>query len=134
MAEASLGHVEDEHVAQLSLLNEIEEAIARGAGPDEVGRLLDHFVQHANAHFTSEQLLMRETGYAAYERHVLEHDLLMSQARRFLRDVAEGRGGNARAFVVALRDWLVAHMRTTDAALDAYLEGRGGAGAGGSAV
>ncbi len=127
-AEAAFGHVEDEHVAQLAILNRIEEKVAAGAGPDEVGPLLDHFVQHANAHFLSEQLVMRNSAYAAYDQHVLEHDLLMSQARQFLSDVREGKAGDARAFVVNLRNWLVVHMKTTDAALDAYLEGQGARG------
>ncbi len=96
-AEAAFGHVEDEHVAQLAILNRIEDRVAGGAGPDEVGPLLDHFVEHANAHFLSEQIVMRNSAYAAYDQHVLEHDLLVSQARQFLSDVREGKTGDARA-------------------------------------
>lgn len=126
-AAAEYGEVGDEHAAQLALLDRIEEAVAEGTGPGEVAPMLDHFVEHANAHFLSEQLLMRNTAYAAYEQHVLEHDLLMSQARQFLKDVETGEVREARVFVAALRNWLVVHMKTTDAALEAYLETVGGA-------
>ena len=123
-AEAGFGHVGGEHAAQLALLAEIEEAVASGAGPGVVGPLLDHLVQHANAHFLSEQILMRNSAYAAYDQHVLEHDLLMSRAREFLADLGGGKTEDARPFVLNLRNWLVVHMQTTDAAFETYLEGQ----------
>jgi hemerythrin len=113
--------VEHEHEEQLHLLDELGEAVARHATAGEVGRLLDHFVEHANAHFLSEQLLMRRSAYEAYAAHVFEHDMLMSQARLFLQRVSKGEFDDARNFVAALRDWLLAHMKTTDAALEEYL-------------
>ena len=114
----TVGH---EHEEQLRLLDELGEAVGRHATAGEVGRLLDHFVEHANAHFLSEQLLMRRSAYEAYAHHVFEHDMLMSQARLFLQRVAKGEFDDARNFVSALRDWLLAHMKTTDAAFEEYL-------------
>ena len=113
--------VEHEHEAQLRLLVEIEDAVERRASAGEIGGLLDQFVEHANAHFLSEQLLMRNHAYQAYEAHVFEHDMLMSQARTFLQRVSEGQFNDAQQFVGALRDWLLLHMKTTDAAFEEYL-------------
>jgi hemerythrin len=121
---AEYGHVGDVHETQLALLNQIEKEVMRGAGPGAVAQLLDHFVEHANAHFLSEQLLMRDSSYSDYEPHVFEHDLILSQARQFLKDVETGETAGACEFVVTLRDWLVRHMRTTDAALESYLNRR----------
>jgi hemerythrin-like metal-binding protein len=125
--EATYGLIGEEHGVQLALLDEIEKAVARGEGAGEVGRLLDHFVEHANAHFLSEQLLMRHSSYDAYEQHVAEHDLLMSQARRFLSNIGTGETDEATEFVGLLRKWLLIHMKTTDAAFETFLEERGGA-------
>jgi hemerythrin len=125
--EATYGLIGEEHGVQLALLDEIEKAVARGEGAGEVGHLLDHFIEHANAHFLSEQLLMRHSSYDAYEQHVAEHDLLMSQARRFLKNVETGETDEATEFVDLLRKWLVIHMKTTDAAFETFLEERGGA-------
>ncbi len=126
--------VHDEHAAQLALLDQIEADVLRGANAGEVGRLLDHFIEHANAHFLSEKILMRNSAYAAYEQHVMEHDLLLSQARQFLADVEVGDVTDARAFVAALRNWLVIHMNTTDAAFESYLGQQSEAGVTGSEV
>jgi hemerythrin-like metal-binding protein len=105
----------------LRLLVEIDEAVSRRASAGEMGGLLDLFVEHANAHFLSEQLLMRNHAYQAYEAHVFEHDMLLSQARTFLKRVSEGEFEDARLFVGSLRDWLLVHMKTTDAAFEEYL-------------
>jgi|GEM_PF-2338346 len=115
-----------EHEAQQRLLDEIERAVARGASPGEVGALLDDFVEHANAHFLSEQLAMRNHAYEAYEQHVQEHDALMAHARALLVGVWGGRPAEPAQAVAALRNWLLVHMKTTDAAFEEYLERRAG--------
>lgn len=120
--EATFGFIGVEHIAQLALLDEIEESVARGFGMRKVARLLDHFLEHAKAHFFSEQLLMRNTAYAAYEQHAAEHDKLMAGARGFLKSIEAGEVEDARAFLINLRNWLVDHMKTTDAAFESYLE------------
>ena len=119
---ASAVGIEHEHEAQLRLLDQIERAVLADAGAGTVGPLLDDFVEHANAHFLSEQILMRNHAYAAYEQHVREHDMLLAQARQFMRDVAQGKITDAYWFVASLRNWLTVHMKTTDAAFETYLE------------
>lgn len=118
---ASAVGIEHEHEAQMRLLDQIEKAVLSDAGAAAVGPLLDDFVVHANAHFLSEQLLMRNHAYAAYEQHVREHDMLLAQARQFMRDVAQGKITDAYWFVASLRNWLTVHMKTTDAAFETYL-------------
>lgn len=120
--EATFGYIGVEHVTQLALLDRIEDSVSRGLEARKVARLLDHFLEHANAHFLSEQLLMRNTAYAAYEQHVAEHDQLMSEARGFLKSIETSEMEDARDFLVKLRNWLVIHMNTTDAAFESYLE------------
>jgi hemerythrin len=121
---AGLDAAAREHEEQEALLASVEDAVRRGAGAGEVGRVLDDFVEHANAHFLSEQLLMRNHAYEAYEQHVHEHDELMTRARRLLVDVWGGRLDAAQETVAALRNWLLVHMKTTDAALEEYLARR----------
>ena len=118
---ASAVGIEHEHEAQMRLLDQIERAVLSDAGATAVGPLLDDFVEHANAHFLSEQLLMRNHAYGAYEQHVREHDMLLAQARQFMRDVGRGQITDAYWFVASLRNWLTVHMKTTDAAFETYL-------------
>lgn len=122
----SLEAEQEEHEAQQRLLDEIEEAVARGASLGEVGGLLDDFIEHANAHFLSEQITMRNHAYEAYEQHVQEHDALMAHARQLLVSLWGTNPSAPAQTIAALRNWLLIHMKTTDAAFEEYMERRAG--------
>jgi hemerythrin-like metal-binding protein len=117
--------VEAEHRVQLDLVRALRETLTRGdedrtASSDLLRQLLDY----SEAHFLSEQLLMRLYAYPAYEEHVHEHDRLIERLRGISSDWAEG-GGAAVDLLARVEDWLVTHMSTTDRALEGYLAEHG---------
>ena len=121
---AAIAAADAEHAAQLMALNQLESAITRGAGESETAPLLDELIEHTNAHFLSEQLLMRLHVYEAYEAHVQEHDQLMAEVRRVRERLALGDSAAAQGIVAALRNWIMIHLQTTDAVLHEYLRRR----------
>ena len=74
--------MEAEHRVQLELLQGLQEALA-GGGEDrtESAARLKQLLEYSEAHFLSEQLLMRLHAYPAYEEHVQEHDRLIGTLR-----------------------------------------------------
>ena len=122
--------MEAEHQVQLGLVRALKEALE--AGPDDpasgaVPALLRRLVDYSDAHFLSEQLLMRLYAYPAYADHVLEHDRLIGELR-VLAESWEKGGGEAAGLLGRVEQWLLTHMATTDKALQAYLaeQARGG--------
>jgi hemerythrin len=117
--------VNAEHRVQLDLLLALKEALARGDG-DRSGSegVLRQLLDYSEAHFLSEQLLMRLYAYPAYEEHVQEHDRLIGTLRDISVDWAEG-GEAAGNLLVRVEEWLLTHMSTTDEALEAYLAEHG---------
>jgi hemerythrin len=118
--------VEAEHRVQLELLRGLQEALARG-GEDRSASadLLKQLLEYSEAHFLSEQLLMRLHAYPAYEEHVQEHDRLIETLRSLWDDWAGGGGEAAGNLLRSVEDWLLTHMKTTDEALAAYLAEHG---------
>jgi hemerythrin-like metal-binding protein len=117
--------VEAEHRVQLDLVRALKEALARGDGDRSAPvHLLRQLLDYSEAHFLSEQLLMRLYAYPAYEEHVLEHDRLIGTLRDISSDWAEG-GEAAGNLLARVEDWLLTHMKTTDEALQAYLAEHG---------
>ena len=121
--------MEAEHQVQLGLVRALKEALE--AGPDDpasgaVPALLRRLVDYSDAHFLSEQLLMRLYAYPAYSDHVLEHDRLIGELRALAESWEKG-GGDAGRLLRQVEQWLLTHMATTDKALQAYLaeQGRG---------
>ena len=115
-----------EHRVQLDLLRGLQEALARG-GEDRSASadVLTQLLEYSEAHFLSEQLLMRLHAYPAYEEHAQEHDRLMGTLRRLSEDWAAGGGEAAGNLLSSVEDWLLTHMNTSDEALAAYLGAHG---------
>lgn len=112
--------VDGEHATQLQLLDSIEQALAAG----DRERALEAIFQLdvlTEAHFASEQILMRRHSYPGYWRHEEEHGHLMEE----LLDLRERIGGaeptHLAAEAGAIRAWLMSHMLSSDASFAAFI-------------
>lgn len=115
-------HMAAEHQLQLELLHALQETLARGDGDlSTSGGVLKQLLDYSEAHFLSEQLLMRLYAYPGYEAHVQEHDQLVGALRDLSVSWTEGEGEAAGDLLVQVEDWLLTHMSTTDEALREYL-------------
>ena len=118
--------MEAEHRVQLELLRSLQEALAQSDGDRSLsGDLLKQLLDYSEAHFLSEQLLMRLHAYPAYEEHVQEHDRLIETLRTLSEDWVQGGGEAAGNLLRTVEDWLLTHMKTSDEALAAYLAEHG---------
>ena len=114
--------VDQEHNAQLILLDALETAIRDDHEHADLYAAFQRLVEHTNLHFLSEQLSMREHAYDAYETHVEEHVRLMTEIRDIHADLENRNKTKPRDLIAALRRWLVVHMETMDQALEEYLK------------
>lgn len=113
--------MEGEHRVQLDLVRALRGALERGEDRASTSALLRQLLDYSDAHFLSEQLLMRLHAYPAYEDHVGEHDRLVDELRRTAGSWESGEGETARHLLLRVEDWLLAHMATADKALEAHL-------------
>jgi hemerythrin-like metal-binding protein len=117
--------VEAEHQVQLGLVRALREALEAGGDRAGTSRLLRQLLDYSDAHFLSEQLLMRLYAYPAYEDHVQEHDRLVAELRAMAEAWERGAATAAGDLLPRVEEWLRVHMTTTDAALGTYLAERG---------
>ena len=113
--------MEAEHRVQLDLVRALREALEKGEDRASTSILLRQVLDYSDAHFLSEQLLMRLYAYPAYEDHVGEHDRLVDELRAMADSWEKGEGEAAGRLLLRVEEWLVTHMTTTDKALEAYL-------------
>jgi hemerythrin-like metal-binding protein len=119
-----IGSLDLEHQGQLDHMEALEHAIESNRSIDEVTQLTEDLLQYLEAHFTSEQIAMRESAYPAYEDHVREHDEAITLVRELEAGVRSGDATPGPGVLHTLRRRLVEHVHTTDAALAAYLNRR----------
>lgn len=84
--------------------------------PEEVLQVLDRLMQHVDAHFASEEALMRRAGYEGEraEEHLAEHRDLTQSAREQVLLFRSGELTSTQPLVAFLREWLSTHVYEHD--------------------
>ena len=116
--------IDAEHEAQLRLLDELEAAASRGQR-DLARERFAAFVGWLDAHFLSEQILMRGHAYPGYAAHVQDHEAAIGMLGELRGRVEAGREDLHPRVLDALRRWLVGHVHTFDRTFAEFLKERG---------
>jgi hemerythrin len=113
--------IDGEHSLQLELLGAIEEALAAAdrQGALELMTRLDVLTE---AHFASEQILMRHHSYPGYWHHEEEHGHLMEELRELRERISGAEPTHLAAEAGAIRQWLLAHMRRADVSFASFIK------------
>jgi hemerythrin len=110
--------VEAEHALQYKLLTEAERLLAAGdAGAAR--EVLQQLHDYSEAHFGSEQVLMRLHSYPGYQSHLREHGDLLTALDQLLANVGT-RPSTASA--ADLRRWLTSHVHHADQAFLDFMQ------------
>lgn len=123
--ELGIPEIDAEHREQLARMDRLAEAIAAGRPPHAVADDLESLIGYLEAHFLSEQIVMREHAYPDYEAHQLEHDDAMVLMRRLQGRFLTGDLAASEELMRALRGWLIGHIQSADRALAGYLSSKG---------
>jgi hemerythrin-like metal-binding protein len=121
--------IDAEHDLQMQLLDSLSQAIQRGGELSPMKYILEQFIEFSDMHFLSEQLVMRLHGYPGYEPHLEEHTRLMKKVREIRANLMRGENEPSLVLVKDLRDWLMQHIATEDAAFGTFLKTKEGAAA-----
>jgi hemerythrin len=117
----SVESLDAEHRVQLGLITALQQALEQGSERPVVDEILDQLVAYTNAHFMSEQLLMRLYAYPYYESHTQEHDHLIEQVQA-LQERYQARDLQMTLQTSAvLKEWLLSHIEGLDHGLRDYL-------------
>ena len=114
---AGLADIAAEHALQYKLLAEAEQALTTNRIED--ARIaVQQLYSYSDAHFGSEQVIMRLHAYPGYHAHLREHGDLLAALVRLVGDIDTT---NALPSAAAIRRWLTAHIHHADQAFVDYL-------------
>lgn len=111
---ASASHIDTEHQLQVGLVSALCDAVRTGAETAQTQQILERLAEYSEAHFTSEQLLMRLASYPEYEDHVVDHDHMTEMLRGIAAAVAEGGGALTADEAQDMLYFLSRHIATRD--------------------
>ena len=110
-----------EHQVQLDLLQKLCHAIEEGDDAVSVSGMLDQLIDYSQAHFMSEELLMRMKSYDDYEDHQEDHAHMLD----VLREIAAGHAGGDQVLMAGkaheVLSFIISHIATRDKRLADYV-------------
>ena len=110
---AAVADNDHEHGVQLDLLRELCKTAEKGDSA-AVGELLQRLTDFCEAHFASEELLMRMKSYDDYEEHVEDHTQMLDA----LSDISASHRKGDRALISGraheMLEFLSRHIATRD--------------------
>lgn len=111
---AANADVDREHEVQLGLLRALCVAAGENRAAGEIGEILDHLIAYSEAHFMSEELLMRLKSYDDYEDHVEDHLQMLDTLRGIAASHAVGDTALVAGRAAESLDFIGRHIATRD--------------------
>ena len=106
--------MDGEHRIQVGLIKALCAAAESGAAEAELGRILEQLVAYSEAHFMSEELLMRLDSYDEFEDHVEEHSRMMDLLQEMQAQHRAGESALLPSLAAPTLDFLLQHIETRD--------------------
>jgi len=115
--------IDEQHKALFGWINNLNEAVKRGDGAEEVGEVIWKLITYVTEHFSAEERLMLSCNYPGLAAHRKEHDEFVSRLQEIQRNFNDGHemGKNILDFLV---DWLVCHIKGTDLGYSRFIQQR----------
>ncbi len=110
-AHADMDH---EHEIQLNLLRLLCQEARDGGDSSRIALLLDQLTAFCEAHFVSEELIMRQHSFDDYEDHADDHCHMMDLLRTVAIDHATGQSAKLTAITDEALAFIEAHINTRD--------------------
>lgn len=111
---ASNSQTDREHEVQLDLLQALCAAAGKQQDPASLGAILDQLIAYSEAHFASEEILMRMKSYDDYEDHVEEHNRMLETLQEIAADHAAGKSALVAGKAEQVLGFISNHIATRD--------------------
>jgi len=109
--------MDDQHGILMDAMNELRQAVVRGAGGEQVSELLDRLIEFTRMHFWSEEQLMEQTGFPGLAEHRAEHHSMLAQLLQSAHRVQYGEGFRCARFSAFCATGLLSTSRAWTASM-----------------
>ncbi len=117
--------IDSQHKKLVDLINDLYVKMHSGEGKAGVGNALAKLIDYTGTHFTFEEDLFAAHGYEDAAAHAAIHKELVAQVVDFQNQFASGEADISVELMEFLKDWLVEHIKKTDARYAPFLLSKG---------
>ena len=122
---AAHANMDREHEVQLSLLHSLCQAVRDRRDSSRITLLLDQLTAFCEAHFVSEELIMRQHSFDDYEDHADDHCHMMDLLRAIAIDHATGNSFELTAITDDALAFIETHINTRDKRFTDFMRNAG---------
>jgi hemerythrin len=124
LAPIGIEEIDSEHALQFKLLEGFDDAVSVG-DREAALQMLTRLHDFSDAHFGSEQVLMRFHSYPGYAAHEREHGELLEELWRMTELTRSSALDELPIRSREIRRWLLAHINSSDRAFGSFLRREG---------
>lgn len=106
--------VDEQHKVLIELINELYDAMIKGASKEFNGNILNRLIKYSQTHFTVEESMMRVVEYGGYDTHKKGHDDFIVNLESLKQKYNNGQMHISMELMNFLKDWLSNHIMKTD--------------------
>ena len=117
--------IDSQHKMLVSMIRQLQEGMMTGRAKEYVAPLIGIMTDYTNYHFTYEEKLLEQHGYANLAAHRQEHAGLITQLQEIKEKYASGRLQAGAPLLHFLRNWLLDHICLHDMAYAGFLKEKG---------
>jgi hemerythrin len=117
------GFLDHQHQKLMEIINDFNQAIARGDGKKVAYTTLNRLIQYAEQHFRDEEKLLEIARYPTeqLQTHIREHEKLTEEIFHH-GEIWHSYGKEALPEIgLFLKDWLIEHILTSDMMYSKYV-------------
>lgn len=117
--------MDTQHAHLMKLMNQLDQAMATGAGKEVMVQIARRVVADTKEHFQKEEHLMTQHGFPGRGNHHIEHLTLARKTEQLRRQVRAGELAAVAETHAFLSRWLKRHILSADKQLAQFLNGKG---------
>lgn len=117
--------MDEQHKGLVQILNELHEAMIKGAAKEVTGSQIEKLLKYTKEHFAAEEALLRRARYPDLDDQHDKHAALTRQVEDFLARFQKGEIGLSVHLLDFLRNWLSQHIQREDRDYGPWLNQQG---------
>jgi hemerythrin len=117
--------IDQQHQKLVGMINDLDDAMRRGAGKTVVGKIVNEMVDYTISHFQLEENYFKQFGYPDADSHKQEHARFIQKVQAFKAELQAGRIGLTIQVMGFLSDWLQNHIQGVDKKYGPFFNARG---------
>ncbi len=119
--------IDEQHKMLIQKLADLSDALRRGLEYNKIMQTLEFMIDYTDFHFSAEEKVMEENDYPGLEEQKKQHGVFRTTLNNIVEDYKEEGTTTAiaREINVFLLNWLIKHIKGSDAKLGNFLIEKG---------